>query len=693
MTHCLLFAAPLLGCQVLAEPITTGTLVREAVDLSALSRFPDPAYRTVQFSSYDRHSIAPYAPDWYANNDGFGGESIPAVLETLEEPNADGVGRYVIARVSGPGAIVRTWTAVMNGELAVYLDGDDEPVYSGSAERFLRQTFAHFANAAGTFGGDEERGFRQNDACYFPVTFARSLRIEWTGKIEEPHFYHIETRKYPDGTDVRTFRPEDITRYASEIAEAQALLSDTSGNWAAPPNASAHEATAQVRSHKRIEALKLDGPAAIHVFEAKLERGDPVRSLRGVILKISFDGSDQPQVEAPLGDFFGSGPGVAPYDSLPMTVLPDGTMICRFTMPFRESAVVSLDNRTDEDVSVRLAAHVAPGEWDPGRSLHFFAKWRVDHDLETHGATGIYDLPYLTARGRGVLVGVAAMILNPSPVPTSAGDWWGEGDEKVWVDDDTFPSLFGTGSEDYYNYSWSRPDLFHYAYCAQPLDTGPDNRGFVSNIRWHILDALPFRQSIDFQMELNHHGHNQGLSYARIAYFYGTPELRDSWVPLTTAAVTQGLELPRDWQPVGAGASRGAVFFQAEDSLVGANPNATVVEGPLWSAGKLVSWTPSAEGEELSFKVEAPSAGRYEVVVTGAETPASGRFAVLVDGQPTGGDADLYTPHLTMLRNHYFGAVELAAGEHTVALVSRGRSDASAGTEIGVDFLWLLPRR
>jgi len=692
MTHCLLFAAPLLGCQVLAEPITTGTLVREAVDLAALSRFPDPAYRTVQFSSYDRHSTAPYAPGWYANNDGFGGESIPAVMETIEGPNADGVGRYVIARVSGPGAIVRTWTAAMNGELAVYLDDAQKPIYSGSAERFMRQTFAHFAQQAGTLDGDEEAGFRQNDACYFPIAFARSLRIEWTGKIEEPHFYHIEARKYPEGTDIRTFRADDTAACASEIAEARALLADTYGNWSAPADASSRAATVEVPAGRRVEALKVEGPGAVREFVAKLERGDPMRSLRGVILKISFDGADQPQVEAPLGDFFGSGPGIAPFDSLPMTVLPDGTMICRFAMPFRESAAFSLDNRNEEDVSVRLTARVARDEWAPGRSLHFFAKWRVDHGLETHGATGIYDLPYLTAHGRGVMVGVAAMILNPSSVPTSAGDWWGEGDEKVWVDDDAFPSLFGTGSEDYYNYSWSRPDLFHYAYCAQPLDTGPDNRGFVSNIRWHIIDALPFERSIDFQMELSHHGHNQGLSYGRIAYFYGTPELRDSWVPLTTAAVTQGLELPADWLPVGAGASGGAIFFQAEDSLVGADPNATVVEGPLWSAGKLVSWTPSAEGEELSFEVEAPSAGRYEIVVTAAETPASGRFAVLVDGQATGGIADLFTPHLTMLRNHYFGAVDLTAGEHTVTLVSRGKSDSSAGTEIGIDFLWLLPR-
>ena len=75
-------------------------------------------------------------------------------------------------------------------------------------------------------------------------------------------------------------------------------------------------------------------------------------ALRSTILTIHFDEFARPQIEAPLGDFFGAGPGVNPYDSLPMTVDGDGTMTCRFPMPFAASAAIRLENRADRPVSV-----------------------------------------------------------------------------------------------------------------------------------------------------------------------------------------------------------------------------------------------------------------------------------------------------------------------------------------------------
>ena len=90
--------------------------------------------------------------------------------------------------------------------------------------------------------------------------------------------------------------------------------------------------------------------------------------------------------------------------------------------------------------------------------MYFHAKWRIDPDLFV--GRGAIDLPYVVAIGKGVFVGCAAMIMNPTGVPTAGGNWWGEGDEKFMVDGEKAPSIFGTGSEDYFNYSWSRPDLF-----------------------------------------------------------------------------------------------------------------------------------------------------------------------------------------------------------------------------------------
>ena len=74
-----------------AEPITTGTLLDEMVDMVGLAGFPDPAYKTVQFSSYDRRSSVPGGPSWFANSDGFGREPQPNFEAVLVEPNEQGI--------------------------------------------------------------------------------------------------------------------------------------------------------------------------------------------------------------------------------------------------------------------------------------------------------------------------------------------------------------------------------------------------------------------------------------------------------------------------------------------------------------------------------------------------------------------------------------------------------------------------
>jgi len=690
-----MFTAPLLTCSLTLSArgeVTTGSLLRRMTDMAALARFPDPPYKTIQFSSYDRRSVAPYVDGWYANSDGFGGEPIPGFLAVLKEPDASGIGRYLMAEVNGPGAIVRTWTAAINGTVAVYLDGADQPVYDGDATEFMQRIYARFARQASALAAGAEDWFKQNMACYFPIPFAKSLRIEWTGNMNELHFYHIEARTYPAGTRVTAFSPQDVITYDTEIRSVHPVLASPDGSYAPSVECRQSDIDVEVGPGAREELLRIEEPGAVHLLTLKVEADDVRAALRQAILKGYFDGAPHPQIEAPVGDFFGSGPGVAPYDSLPMTVRPDGSMACRFVMPFAHSAVFAVDNRGTQTIRVTGSAEVA-GPLEGGESpMHFHAKWRVDHDLLAGGGDMAFDLPYLMARGKGVLVGVAAMILNPSGIPTSGGNWWGEGDEKVWVDDDVFPSLFGTGSEDYYNYAWSWPHLFAHAYCAQPLDTGPDNRGFCANNRWHILDALPFEQNVAFFMELFHHTPTPGLTYARAAYFYAYPEVRDDFRPIQTADLMQGLELPRDWQPVAAGAARDAVFYQAEDTLVAGSDHAKVEEGEMWSAGRMVRWTPQREGEGIAFDLDVPEDGRYQMVATFVHSPAGGRVAPVVNGVVGEPAADLHTPHLTMLRNAFFdisgGPVELKAGRQRIAL----RALSGAGTEIGVDFLWLIRR-
>jgi len=197
--------------------IDTETLLNEMISPEGLTYFPLHNYRTVQFSSFDRRSISPGLPGWFENSDGFGGEPMPGFIATISEPDSSGMGEYLLCDVDGPGAIVRTWTAMINGEMDVYIDDLKEPLYKGSAEKFMWNTAYAVSNRNDS--AFLESVFRQNDACYFPLAFSKACRIVWRGDIRRLHFYHIMIRLYDPQTRVRGFRVDEIDRVYDKINE------------------------------------------------------------------------------------------------------------------------------------------------------------------------------------------------------------------------------------------------------------------------------------------------------------------------------------------------------------------------------------------------------------------------------------------------------------------------------------------
>jgi hypothetical protein len=103
------------------------------------------------------------------------------------------------------------------------------------------------------------------------------------------------------------------------------------------------------------------------------------------------------------------------------------------------------------------------------------------------------------------------------------------------------------------------------------------------NQRWHVLDALPFRERIAFYMELFSHEQTPGVSYARLAYHYGRPGLIDDHVALTDEDV-RPLRLPPNWQPAARMGARNSTFFQAEDAVQTAEGTSLEV-ADLWAGG------------------------------------------------------------------------------------------------------------
>ena len=126
----------------------------------------------------------------------------------------------------------------------------------------------------------------------------------------------------------------------------------------------------------------------------------------------------------------------------------------------------------------------------------------------------------ISIEGEGVYAGDVFYFENPHD------KWWGEGDEKIYVDGETFPSFFGTGTEDYYGYAWSTGEVFFRALHAQTRAGGPGFSGVFSVNRFRTLDAIPFEKSLRFDMELWHWGSARVMWHSLI-YYYARPGAKD----------------------------------------------------------------------------------------------------------------------------------------------------------------------
>lgn len=655
-----LVAVSLLAAGAFAQqPITFASLIGEMTDLERLTRLPDPAYQTVQFSSTDRRSTGIEQPGWFSNADGFGQEPIPGFEQVLKEPDADGVGEYLVCDVDGPGAIVRGWSAGMDGVMRVWLDGSDEPLFEGKGYDFLARRSQTLL--PGLVPDTARRWFVQEDADYLPIPFQRHLRVEWRGSIKQLHFYHLQVRRYAASTKVVTFVPQP--------------LGDDQLVWLSPDMfrgngvadaASVHEAFRLEAGRSWTHELSTDTGGELTGFLVALDAADPQRAWRGVLLRFHFDGSQRPQVETPLGDFTGAGLGMPEQRGAAFTVEDQRRFECRWPMPFAKTCRIELVNCSGQLVegSVDLQHRDRPFD---DKSLYFHAKWRVDHALHGRGAAAPIDLPYLNAIGQGRFVGVACQLLNPPTDPRWRSNWWGEGDEKIFVDGKL--AALGTGSEDYFNYSWSHWNLFSFPYCQQPLASGPGNCGYVANQRLQILDDLPFSQSLSVALELWTHKPVTPLSYGRITYYYARPGCIDDHRALQPAdlIVPRLQPWPDDvWSKPGEATCARLAALAPKAS----GGSLQEVPDPLTRSGKLLRWQAPDDGM-LTFTVHAPERARYRLNLLCSRRPHTPALTATIDGRPLACDKQQrieLQAAAERLLDVTFDEIELDAGDHEVAL-------------------------
>lgn len=236
--------------------------------------------------------------------------------------------------------------------------------------------------------------------------------------------------------------------------------------------------------------LDADGPGAVVRVWSPSRDGKPNGTLRIYVDRGRFDG--QETVRVPLGDFFGAGPGLLPHSTLVLDAGPDGVFTARFVMPFAQSAVVRVDAAAGLEATVTVLHQAAPFD---STTYYFHAHWSARGPM---AARPYRDLLLADVTGEGAYVGTFLAVGNSSTA------WWGEGDEKVWVDSEAFPSLFGTGTEDYFGQGYCSPDTYNHPYRAQALAAGDFGSadGLFSMLRTHVLDPIRFATSLKFNLPM-----------------------------------------------------------------------------------------------------------------------------------------------------------------------------------------------
>lgn len=283
----------------------------------------------------------------------------------------------------------------------------------------------------------------------------------------------------------------------------------------------------------------LKGPGRIVRIWITIDSRDPW-FLRRILLRMYWDGEEQPSVNVPVGDFFGTGFEYKHYisDYVGMT---SGGYYCYFPMPFQKSARIEIENQTEKPVYA-FYYHINYQQLDaplPEDTAYFHAFWK--RDVHTDYQEN-YEVLY--AEGVGHFVG-----LNMSMQSLRGSLWYLEGDEMVWVDGEPFPSVYGTGTEDYFTSGWyfNRGE-FHAPYHGLIIKN--DSLARIAAYRYHIKDPIPFKKSLRFTVE-HGHGNEEIADYASTAFWYQKephksfpPILKSSLrIPLRTVVPPDAIEL------------------------------------------------------------------------------------------------------------------------------------------------------
>ena len=294
----------------------------------------------------------------------------------------------------------------------------------------------------------------------------------------------------------RSISPENFTGEAGkggmatlEEGSAKNAARDLGQGWKVNPYV-------HIKPGETFTLAEIDGPGAIQQIWLT-----PAGNWRYMILRFYWDGEENPSVECPVGDFFACGWGTyAQVSSLPVCVNPGSAFNCYWEMPFRKSCKVTMENIDEKQCTVYYQINYTLTDV-PDDAAYFHAQFRRTNPLPYKDVYTIVD----GIKGWGHFIGTYMCW------GVNNNGWWGEGEIKFFMDGDKeFPTICGTGTEDYFcgSYCFLVPDEngkrqyteYTTSYAGMPQVIRPDDVYSANTrfglYRWHIMDPVRFEKDL-----------------------------------------------------------------------------------------------------------------------------------------------------------------------------------------------------
>lgn len=404
-----------------------------------------------------------------------------------------------------------------------------------------------------------------------------------------------------------------------------------------------------------------------------------------MLLRMYWDGDRQPAVECPVGDFFANCFGKrSEVISLPVIVEDGDSYNCFWRMPFRKSARIEIENQSDKPISL-LYYNIDWIKLDslPKDTPYFYARYRQEYPARKGK-----DYVVLETKGKGHYVGTVLAVRTRSPA------WFGEGDEKIYIDGEQVPSIWGTGTEDYFLSAWGLKKTSTPYFGVPFFDQWGIVGGRTSAYRWHINDPIVFKKGIKVTFE--HYGWispDENLEYKSTSWNEREDDISSVafWYQTGRPVFTEPVPHARDRKLP----NLDKIIVYARDfteAKYHGDGDAVAQRLDFYEIPQMLYRAPSKENAWVEIPFEIQKKEPLRLLINATTSYDFGRYQAFLNGVKIGSVMDFYSENTD---NKEFHLLDFwpEPGKYTLRLECVGKNPRSEGYYLGIESVRLRERR